>query len=691
MRKIEILAPAGSMESIMPAVRCGADAVYIGAKKLSARASAGNFSCDEMRQAVAYCHAAGVKVYMASNILLHDFELKEALKLIETALSIGIDAFIVQDVGLASLIRKAAPQARLHGSTQMSVHTPKGVELLYEMGFKRAVLSRELSFEEIREIAKESPIELEVFVHGALCMSVSGQCYFSAVLGSRSGNRGACAQTCRLPFQTVGGTGHDLSLKDVSLIRHLQELESIGVTSAKIEGRMKRPEYVAAAVTACRQQRDSGAVSQEIEQSLGAVFSRSGFTDGYFTGRRDVSMFGIREKENVEAATNKVLASLRGLYKDESKRVPIECRFDIRANAPSKLICADNEGHEVRIEGAIPEAALNVPLTEEKCRASFAKTGGTVFNVKAIEGTVGEGLSLAAAEMNAMRRQALNELYHQRSAAESVPFVMPALPVSNTRQGILPKKYRARFVSCEIPQKFADSELIYVPYNCPLKAYESLLNRGFSVGIEIPRGMFGLERQIATRLAEIRDKLGIYDVLASNVGAVQMAKEMKLNIHGGFGLNLMNTASVEWAERMELLDCEVSFELTLEQIARLGGKLPIGLIAYGHLPLMLTRNCPAQNDGRGCKNCMNTKRTPYLCDRKKMKFPIQCYGVCSEILNSVPLILSDRKNEIKGADFTVLRFSVENLVEIGENSLGFNRNDADKGAFTRGLYYRGVE
>lgn len=691
MGKIEILAPAGSMASVTPAVRCGADAVYIGAKKLSARASAGNFDTEEIQQTVAYCHAAGVKVYMACNILLHDYELKEALKLVEYALSAGVDAFIVQDVGLASLIHQAAPQARLHGSTQMSVHTPKGVQLLHEMGFQRAVLSRELSFEEIHTIARESPIELEVFVHGALCMSVSGQCYFSAMLGSRSGNRGACAQTCRLPFKAVGGTGHDLSLKDISLIHHLQALEAIGVTSAKIEGRMKRPEYVAAAVTACRQQRDNGVISEEIERSLRAVFSRSGFTDGYFTGQRGVEMFGIREKENVTAATNKVFAELKGLYKDESKRVPIECHFEIRKGQPSRLVCTDYDGHKAEIEGVVPETARNVPLTKEKCKASFSKTGGTVFHADVIDGTVEEGLSLSAAEMNVMRREGLEMLYRQRCAVSAVPFSMPVLPVTDTRQEIIPKKYRVRLTSCVVPEKFADCDLIYVPYNRSLKEYEKLLDRGLPLGIEIPRGMFGLERPIATRLAEIRDKLGIYDVLASNVGAVQMAKELHMDIHGGFGLNLMNTAAIDWAERMGLLDCEVSFELTLEQISRLGGRLPVGLIAYGHLPLMLTRNCPAQNDGRGCKNCTVTKKTPYLRDRKKIDFPMQCYGACTEILNAVPLILSDRKNEIKGVDFTVFRFSVENLVETGENSLDFNKNNIGKKAFTRGLYYRGVE
>lgn len=691
MGKIEILAPSGSMESIYPAVRCGADAVYIGAKTLSARASASNFDREEIKKAAEYCHAAGVKVYLACNTLLHDYELKDALNLVEYAISVGIDAFIVQDVGLASLIHKAAPQARLHGSTQMSVHTPKGVQLLYDMGFSRAVLSRELSFDEIREIATESPIELEVFVHGALCMSVSGQCYFSAMLGSRSGNRGACAQTCRLPFSAEKGTGHDLSLKDISLIRHLQKLEEIGVTSAKIEGRMKRPEYVAAAVTACRQQRDNGFISDELEKSLQAVFSRSGFTDGYFTGRRGVEMFGIRAKENVEAATNQVLSKLRLLYKDECRRVPIKYEFEVKKNSCTRLICHDNNGNTAEAFGTTPEAAINVPLTAEKCVAALSKTGGTVFRAETIDCKIDEGLSLSAAEINTMRRLCLDELYRKRSIPHKVSFFQPSFPKTNTRAGIVPKNMRARFMNCDIPNIFAECELVYVPYNCPMKEYEALLDKGFSLAIEVPRGIFGMEKQIAKRLVQIRDGLGIYDVLASNVGAVKMANELKLDIHGGFGLNLMNTASIEWAERMGLLDCEVSFELTLEQIERLGGKIPLGIISYGHLPLMLTRNCPAQNDGRGCKNCKNTKFTPYLKDRKNIMFPMQCYGACTEILNSVPLILSDRQNEIKGVNFTVMRFSVENSVEIGENIPVFNQKQTEKTGFTRGLYYRGVE
>lgn len=687
MNKLEVLAPAGSMESLYPAVRLGADAIYLGAKKLSARSSAQNFSREELKNAVEYCHARGVKVYLACNTLLHDSELAEAMNIIEYACSLPVDALIVQDLGLISLIRQAAPNMRLHASTQMSVHTPAGVEMLYNMGFKRAVLSRELSKKEIAEIVKNSPIELEVFVHGALCMSVSGQCYFSAMLGSRSGNRGACAQPCRLPFCAEGGTGHDLSLKDISLINHLKELEELGVASAKIEGRMKRPEYVAVSVAACRQSLDKGIVAPELTEKLFAVFSRSGFTDGYYTGNRGVGMFGIRSKDDVTSATNKVFNSIHTMYKDEKPIVPIDFSLEIHSGKETVLTCSDGENHTSKAVGDIPQQAIKVALTEEKCKSYIEKTGGTPFYVRDFKCSLDEGLSLPAVALNGLRRNCLDDILIQRGKRNPVEFSEIEFPKTLTRKSIKPKYFRARFTNCDISDDFLDSEIIYVPINCKDEEYISLMDRGFAVAVEIPRGMFGIENRIYERLKHIQS-LGINEVLASNIGAVMMAKKLDMDIHGGFGLNIMNTASIEWAESMGIMDVEVSFELTLEQISQLGGKLPIGIISQGRLPLMLTRNCPAQNDGKGCKSCKNA---PVLKDRKNIEFPMQCYGSCTEILNSVPVILSDRKNEICGVDFEVLRFSVENSVETEENLQIFNRKITQKGGFTRGLYYRGVE
>ena len=680
---MEILAPAGGADTIQPAVRTGADAVYLGARELSARASAKNFDKNELKEAVRYCHARGVRVYLACNTLVRDDELKKALDIIKYACEIHVDALIVQDIGLISLVREAAPGMRLHASTQMSVHTLKGVELLHRMGFKRAVLSRELSRDEIADIAKDSPIELEVFVHGALCMSVSGQCYFSAMLGGRSGNRGACAQPCRLPFYVDGGTGHDLSLKDCSIISHLRELDEMGIASAKIEGRMKRPEYTAAAVAACRQSLDAVKADPELMHRLEAVFSRSGFTDGYFTGRRGASMFGIRSKEDVVSATNKVYGTIHTMYKDERQSVPVSAALSIRRNENSSLDVCDNDGNSLSVCGAVPEDALKVALTDEKCSSYICKTGGTPFRIEKLDISLDEGLSMPALELNSLRRSALEQLLERRSHRPPIEFSEPLLPVFPGQRKGTPANFRARFTNGNIPDSFLDSELIYVPLSLSDSELEALMDRGFAVALEIPRGMFGIENKIYERLKRAQ-ALGINEVLASNLGAVELAKSLDMDIHGGFGLNIMNTASVEWAEREGLLDAEVSFELTVEQISKLGGRLPIGIVSSGRLPLMLVRNSPADNSSK--------RPAPMvLKDRKGMEFPLQRSGACTEVLNSVPLELSDRRRELVGIDFEVLRFSVENSVEIGENLQLFNSEKCRKGAYTRGLYYRGVE
>lgn len=689
MIKTEILAPAGNLEVIYPAVRMGANAVYLGADIFSARGNAGNFNREQLLEAVKYCHARGVAVHLACNTLIHDDELESALKLIEYACEIGIDAVIVQDIGLASLIRSAAPKIAVHASTQMSVHTSEAAKMLYDMGFERVVLARELSKSEIKEIADNlkkanCPIELEVFVHGALCMCVSGQCYMSAMLGGRSGNRGLCAQPCRLPFD-AGGNGYDLSLKDLSLISNLKELHKIGVTSFKIEGRMKRPEYVAAAVSACRQSLDKGFVDGEILENLRAVFSRSGFTDGYYMNKLGPDMFGTRSKEDVTSATNKLLTQIRTTYKDESPLIPVSFTLEVKSNKPARLIACDNSGNSVEAFGDIPETAINLPLSAERCEGCLNKTGGTPFYADKIECIIDSGLTLSAKSLNAMRRNTLQDLLAKREELKPISFKMPEIPKSNPHKNKT-MGFRAKFHNANIPDDFLDFELIYVPMFLPDSELVTLLDKGFAIAVEIPRAMFGREKEIENRLRELQ-KLGIYEVLASNLGSIEIAQKVGMDIHGGFGLNIVNTASLEWAESIGLLDVEVSFELTLAQIANLGGTIPRGIISYGRLPLMLTRNCPVKNDGKGCKNC---KTPPTIRDRKGKNFPIICDKQSCEILNCVPLVLSDRQDEIKNVDFQILQFNVENPVEISGKLKEYIEKNAPKGEFTRGLYYRGL-
>ena len=687
MKNLEILAPAGGIDSVYPAVRTGADAIYLGASMFSARSSAHNFDNEQLKEAIRYCHLNGTAVHLACNTLVHDDEINSAMKVLEYACEIGVDALIMQDVGLISLIRKSAPEMPIHGSTQLSVHTPAGVEHLHKLGLTRVVLSRELSRKEIEEIARNCPIELEVFVHGALCMSVSGQCYFSAMLGSRSGNRGACAQPCRLPFSVKGGTGHDLSLKDLSVIGHLRELQEMGIASAKIEGRMKRPEYVAAAVAACRQSLDCGEVSADLTGKLEALFSRSGFTDGYYTGNRGVSMFGIRSKENVRAADSRIFASVHELYKNERQHIPVDFSLELRSGKASVLSVSDDDGNTCKVNGSVPEKAVKVPLDEERAKRSIAKTGGTPFVLRKLDSVIDQGITVSASMLNSMRTQCLEELSRKRMEIRPVPFSGSEAIPTGTRISKCPSGYRARFTDDDISDDFLDSDFVIVPLTLSDKKLEELMERGFAVAVEIPRGIFGMEKTVYSHLKRVK-KLGINEVLANNVGAVEMAKSLEMDIHGGFGLNLTNTKSLEWAERQGILDAEVSFELTLEQISQLGGIIPIGIISMGRLPLMLTRNCPAQNDGRGCKHC---KTAPIIRDRKGIAFPIQCRGACTEILNSVPVIMSDRKKELKGLDFEVIRYSVETPEEREIMLKIFKEEKAADISYTRGLYYRGVE
>lgn len=689
---VEVLSPAGSPESLQAAVRAGADAVYLGGNAFSARASAKNFNDEQLRQAVEYCHGRGVKVYLTVNTLLRDEELPAALRFLEFAASLPVDALLVQDLGLFRLVQKAAPSLPIHASTQMSIHTPAGAKFLYEQGMERVVLARELSLSEMREIADGCPAELEAFVHGALCMSVSGQCYFSAMLGGRSGNRGMCAQTCRLPFSAPGGTGHDLSLRDLSMITRMEELREAGVCSAKIEGRMKRPEYVAAATAACRQSADGLPPDPLLLSDLESVFSRSGFTSGYPDGKLGVSMFGTRTKEDVTGATSAVFARLHGLYREERSRVPIQLSLTIKEGAPVTLKAEDHEGHCAQVVSDIlPEPAIHRPLDEERCLSQIQKTGGTPFVCEAAECQLDDGLSVPISLLNRLRREVLEQLLEQRSHHAPIPFSIPNLE-ETPHQSQQQPAVRAFFASAEqVCPEAKECEIIWLPLHTPLSQLLQLREEGYPIGLALPRAFFGSEETVR-RLLKERMAQGFTRTWSGNLGAVAVARELGAELHGGFSLNITNTSSLRWLEQLHFASAELSFELTLDQCAALGGDIPRGIIAYGRLPMMLCRNCPAANSPQGCKNCA---QPPLLRDRKGADFPIQCTRTggyrYTEILNSVPLTLHDRKREIRGQDFVVFRFTVENPVETGNILRSFSMGENLLSNYTRGLYYRGWE
>ena len=686
MEKIEILAPAGGFDSVTAAVRSGADAVYVGAKRFSARASAKNFDGDELKRATAYCHIHGVKVYVTVNTIVFDDEFKRLAETIRAAALADVDALIVQNMGVARLARQIAPGLPLHASTQMSVHTASGVRALYEMGFKRVVLAREMSRSEIKKAA-DIPVELEVFVHGALCMSVSGQCYFSAMLGSRSGNRGACAQTCRLPFSVNNQkNGSALSLKDNILIPYLSELEELGVASAKIEGRMKRPEYVAAAVRACVEQRDFGFITDKTSEQLRGVFARTGFTDGYYMGRRGKGMFGTRTRDDVVAADEKLFAAIRQGYKDEVQNVALTGSFSVKTGERANLLLTDGVHSAEVISDVASEQAVKAPLSAEKVRAQLCKTGGTAYYISDLEICVGDGVSLPLSVLNTLRREALERLDAMRSTVNNYTVndieIPTPVPYKSDSRAV-----RARVSKTKIGAGFKECELVFVPLFSDIRELERLLSEGYPVGVEIPRGMFGREEQIDRQLERAKE-IGVNHALCHNIGALYQAKKAGLILHGGFGLNLCNTYDLLWAEEFGIEDVELSLELRFGQMIRLGGSIGRGFVSYGYLPVMLCRNCPAKSAGVDCKSCKNQSK---MTDRKGKRFLLRCDGVCTEVLNCVPLYIAEEEISKTSTSFHILRFSVENYVENVENMGIFNDFSMLKDNFTRGLYRRGVE
>lgn len=692
-KKAEILAPAGSFESVRAAVYSGCDAVYLGAKDFNARRNASNFGFEELCKTVSFCHERGVSVHQALNTLVFDDEMDRVCRSIEEAAKADVDALIVQDLGVADLARKICPEMELHGSTQMSVHTLDGVMELARLGFSRAVLARECSYEQIRYICEHSPIEIEVFIHGALCMSVSGQCTMSAMIGGRSGNRGLCAQPCRLPFCANNGaydkSRYDLSLKDLSHIEYLGALYEAGVSSFKIEGRMKRPEYVACAVACCYQMREYGHIDPELSQMLRAVFSRSGFTDGYYRGIPSPAMFGTRQKEDVTAASD-VFSRLHELYKKEMARVGVSMQFTARAEQPCVLCCMDEDGNTVKTQGDFPQAAKTKAADETSVRRNLEKTGGTPYRVDNFCADLEDGLFFPASALNELRRSCLAELSAirgKRTEKPCYPFkeesgcknTSPVFPV-----------LRAQFLKIsQIPDEVSILERIYLPVQ------ELFVHRDTSWVQEhlpvlcavLPRACFEREEELEQQLATLKKK-GISRTLVHNLGDVARCRRLGFQIEGGFSLNLTNSRAFQAAAEMGICEAVVSFETPLECIRSLVSPLPVGVMVYGHLPLMLVRNCPLKN----VTSCGKCQREGYhLTDRMGNHFAVSCSYGASEIYNPKVLWLAERLGEFSGVHYALLLFTTEEKERCGEILRAYQSGTRANEEYTRGLYYRRVQ
>lgn len=695
MIKPEILAPAGTEEQLCAAVRTGADGVYMGYGSFNARAGAENISAESLKSAVMYCHERNVRLYVAMNTLVKDCELGDALYAAEDICQSGADGVIVQDLGAAKIFKDCAPHMPLHASTQMTVHTPSGAELLHNLGFKRVVLAREMSGAEIEQVVKSCNIETEVFVHGAHCMSVSGQCYLSSVLGGRSGNRGLCAQPCRLPFCSKDlkgertGTGHDLSLKDMSLVSHIEQLSKIGVTSLKIEGRLKRPEYIAAAVTVCRMAADGEPIPDGLFEKLEAVFSRSGFTDGYFTAKRGKAMFGYRRKDDVTAATGEVFSSLRQLYKDERAKVSVD--FSLRAYTGEPLTLSVKDGvNAVTVSGDIVEKMKTAPTDREKLCSQLKKTGGTPYFAGDISADLGGDIFVPASGINGLRREALSALSEKRRRISAVSFdktglAEPKEHISNNSPGL-----RACFYDIKnIPLNADRCEIVFVPISAVKNAEDikALQDKGLNLGVTVTGGMFGREEHISELLCKAGE-LSVNHMLAGNLGALPLAKKAGLTAHCSFRLNAANSYSLEYLKELGAADTEISFELTAGQISKAQGGIKRGAVVYGKLPLMLTRNCPAANSGVPCGECRGRGK---IIDRKGKDFEVICDGICSQLLNPVPLCVFDRLSDFRGIDFYSLFFTTETAFEAQKTIEAFFARKNPFKPSTTGLYVKGIQ
>lgn len=694
---MELLAPAGSMEALRAAVCNGADAVYLGADTFNARINARNFSAADLQEAVVYCHVRGVKVHLTLNTLVLDREMPRAAELIRLAASCGVDAFIVQDLGMVSLCRQLAPDVPIHASTQMSIHSLEGVMEAAALGCSRVVLARELPAEEIAHICKRSPVEIEVFVHGALCMCYSGQCYLSSVIGRRYGNRGQCAQPCRLPYGygRFESTRYPLSLKDNCLAGELDELRRMGVASIKIEGRMKRPEYVAIVTRAYRTVLNGGKLMPSDLQELETAFSRQGFTDGYFRGQTGSDMFG-RRQEGEDTAD--LFASARATYEQgEPQRIGVRFYAMIRRGEPAQLAVEDPDGNLCRTRGPVPEQAVYRSLTPQDLEQQLKKTGGTPYLCTAVRSSLDPDLMLPASAINAMRRDVIAELTAKRGRA--APARLNAYDEPPRYDGIAgePQLTIAVRTAGQITSRMLSMKptVLYVPLS-ELAEHPDLPQR---VSVEtqlaaiLPRVIWSGELAPVARQLRTVYEMGVRQVLAGNLGQLHIARAAGFAVRGDFGLNIVNSRAMRYLREQGLDSQLLSFELTLPQIRDISKAVPAELLIYGRLPLMLMENCVIKNRTGTCTCQTGTVR---LVDRVGEEFPVvKDPGTCRNVLlNGKKLYLLDKKDVFRGMGLWALRlqFTTENPGEIDKILMDYQGRAAfDAGSYTRGLYSRGVE
>lgn len=692
---MELLSPAGGYDALVAAVQSGADAVYMGFGAFNARRSAKNFTDEDFASAVRYCHLRGVRVFLTLNTLVTDRELPQAAEALRNASRMGVDAVLVQDWGLLTLAQEIVPDLPIHASTQMSLFTLGGANEAAALGMERVVLARELCRDDIAEICKGCGAEIEIFGHGALCMCYSGQCEMSAVLGQRSGNRGACAQPCRLPYGVNAPcrNGYPLSLKDANLSACLQDMERIGVDCLKIEGRMKRPEYVAVVTGIYRRLLDERRQPTAAEgAALEQAFSRSGFTDGYWRGKKGKAMFGTRPENAPEP--KELFAKARAQYENgrENRKIPVILHLIVRRGEPVRLggSCAIHGGVTIALaQGDAPEEARNRAVTAEELRQRLSKTGGTVFTADSVEIELDEGLMVAASVINGLRREVLDELAARREdipARRELPASpLPDAPEPPQEMAFTVSVSRAHQVTAELLAE--KPAIVYIPAE-ELDALEPTgLHGETELCAVLPRVFRTADEQPLRAMLERHPE--VTSVAIGNLGHLPIVRGLDRTLRGDFGLNVYNSRAVKFWRDRGLSSVTVSFELRWQQVRDLAKYADCEGIVYGRLPLMITENCVTKNNV-GCAHGAGS----VLTDRTGAQFPVQCaYGCRCEIENGKVLVLADKPEVFRcGLRYGRLRFTTESPGACAAILRAHKAGDVTAGEdATRGLFYRGVE
>lgn len=617
----ELLSPAGSPRALDAAIDAGADAVYFGASCFNARIGAANFSEKELADAFLKCRAYGVKAYVTLNTLALDREMDEYLRTASLVWRLGADAIITADLGGAAAIKRHYPEIELHASTQMSGHGTEAAKLFSGLGFSRMVLARETSLENIRSFTQSSPIEAEIFVHGALCVSHSGQCLFSSVVGGRSGNRGECAQPCRLPF--AGKSEYPLSLKDLCLAPYIPEIIDSGVASLKIEGRMKSAEYVHAVTKVYRRLLDEGrGADAEEMRYLSSVFSRGGFTDGYFTGSIGKGMLGIRSGADKESSRE--LEAFGRI----NKKLPVTLTASFEADKPSVLSFTRGE-KTVTVTGDAPFAALNAPMTKESALASLSKLGDTPFYIEKHDINILGNIMLPLSRLNALRRNAVSALIGSPIRDIDEKRYEPTRPNNKRQRMNSARFYYPDRISARASGYF---DRIYLP----LDSFCEKAN-----GVILPAVIFDSERERVKEELSLAVKKGARYALVGNLGHLTLALEAGLIPVGDLRLNAFNRESAAALEELGFESYILSPELTLPQIRDIGAG---SVIVYGRLPLMLLEKCVIKEIA-SCEECGAGKAK--LKDRRGIVFPVlRERDHRNVIYNSLPTYMGDRASSL---------------------------------------------